>query len=313
MIFSQRYKDLIEYGYGESKDYICGEISYDAREAIVDCLLEFDEPFIIHPRRYDPTYEAYSSALDEALMKQDKLVKTNIFSNGFDVHRHRHIIMATFAPHLFNIIELQYAELSDSEKTPFQQAINAVFADNDIPWIMTDGRLVKIDAKQFEIDLRNKALMALHELTDSDPKFQAAYDELIKACEYLDRGEFGEAISNAGKSYESILKVICNLQRGNADKLTKEYVTNVLDNLPASMTKEGFREKVLMALPFIRNNSSADHGAGATPAIISKPLAKLAINLAAALDTYLIEEYAADANSTQSIPVEGGGTDEFPF
>lgn len=47
----------------------------------------------------------------------------------------------------------------------------------------------------------------------------------------------------------------------------------------------------MMALPFVRNNSSSDHGAGATPARISRPLAKLAINLAAALNTYLIEEY----------------------
>ena len=54
--------------------------------------------------------------------------------------------------------------------------------------------------------------------------------------------------------------------------------------MPASMAPEGFREKVMMALPFVRNNSSSDHGAGATPARISRPLAKLAINLAAALN-----------------------------
>lgn len=53
----------------------------------------------------------------------------------------------------------------------------------------------------------------------------------------------------------------------------------------------GFREKVMMSLPFIRNNSGSDHGAGAKDIIISKPMAKLALNLAAALNTYLIEEY----------------------
>ncbi len=47
----------------------------------------------------------------------------------------------------------------------------------------------------------------------------------------------------------------------------------------------------MMSLPFIRNNSGSDHGAGAKDIIISKPMAKLALNLAAALNTYLIEEY----------------------
>ena len=46
-----------------------------------------------------------------------------------------------------------------------------------------------------------------------------------------------------------------------------------------------------MSLPYVRNNSGSDHGAGAKSVMISKPMAKLAVNLAAALDTYLIEEY----------------------
>lgn len=61
--------------------------------------------------------------------------------------------------------------------------------------------------------------------------------------------------------------------------------------VPDTMTKAGFREKVMMSLPYIRNNSGVDHGAGAKEVVISKPMAKLAVNFAAALDTYLIEEY----------------------
>ena len=57
------------------------------------------------------------------------------------------------------------------------------------------------------------------------------------------------------------------------------------------MTKEGFKDKVMMSLPFVRNNSGADHGAGAQKVIISKAMANLAINLAASLNTYLLEEY----------------------
>ena len=205
---------------------------------------------------------------------------------------------------MFDVIELQYAELSDGEKREFQSEINAMFFQYDIPCLLYEGRMIKIDTAQFELDLRQKALEQLRELKDCDPKFQAAYGELLSACEFLQKNDLTSAISNAGKSYESVLKVICSLQRGNADKLTKAYLETRSGVLPATMTPEGFREKVLMALPFIRNNSSADHGAGATSATISKPLAKLAINLAAALNTYLIEEYKIEltTNAVELLP-----------
>ena len=54
----------------------------------------------------------------------------------------------------------------------------------------------------------------------------------------------------------------------------------------------------MMSLPYVRNNSGADHGAGAKEVVITKPMAKLAVNLAAALDTYLIEEYMQDTASS---------------
>lgn len=224
-------------------------------------------------------------------------------------------LAATFTPFLFDVIELQYNELSNSEKVDFQAEINTAFMNHSVPWILCDGRLIKIDAAQFELDLEQKALEAMRELKDSDPKFQAAYDELLQAYDFWGQNSLAAAISNAGKSYESVLKVICGLQRGNADKLTKTYLETRSGALPATMTPEGFREKVLMALPFIRNNSSSDHGAGATPTIISKPLAKLAINLAAALNTYLIEEYKIEltANAVEPASSSQDDKDELPF
>ena len=214
------------------------------------------------------------------------------------------------------MIELQFTELSDSEKHEFQSEINAVFRQHNVPWLLHEGHMVKIDAAQFELDLRQKALEQLRELKDCEPKFQAAHSELLRSCESLQKSDFASAISNAGKSYESVLKVICGLKKGNADKLTRAYLETRSDTLPATMTPEGFREKVMMALPFIRNNSSSDHGAGATLTVISKPLAKLAVNLAAAINTYLIEVYRDSLAAGQDeIPARSSGRidDEPPF
>lgn len=291
-MFSERYRDLIVLENGERVDHICGEIPYDVKMKISDVMHDFAEPTIIHPNRYD-SYEERTTALHIAVNSFNEkiggpLIRLN--QNGFDWPGYDPLATA-FTPNLFDVIELQYIELSDGEKSEFQSAINEVFKSNDIPWFLYDGKMIKIDSVQFEMDLKNKALSLMLELKDAEPKFQSAYSELTAAIESFDKGDFQSAISNSGKSYESILKVILGADKGNADKLTNQYMEQFL-KIPDTMKPEGFREKVMMALPYVRNNSSADHGAGAMKVVISKPMAKLAINLAAALDTYLIEEYA---------------------
>ena len=303
MVFSERYKDLINVGHGESKDYICGEIMFATKKEIYEVLSDFVQPAIINPNRYD-SYEVDTDAFCLAIDKLNKIKSFQVIPltrNIFDGYTDPDVFWGSiFTPWLFDLIELQYIELSDGEKKEFQVAVNTVLQNNDIPWLLYDGRMVKIDAQQFELDLRAKALAELHELKDSDPKFQSAYDELMKSCEFMEKGNHAEAIANAGKSYESVLKVICGIQKGNADKLTKEYVDKKLCRLPVTMNNDGFREKVMMALPFIRNNSSSDHGAGETAAIITRPLAQLAINLSAAMNTYLIKQYVATMNTLET-------------
>ncbi len=296
MLFSERYNDLIEFGNGESKDHICGEIEYSVKEKIAAVMYDFAEPTIVRPNRYD-SYEVRTTALHIAVETFCYTKGTPYISlthNVFDGPAYNPLA-AAFTPFLFDVIELQYEELSDGEKPDFQTAINNVFSINNIPWLLHDGRMVKVDSPQFEQDLKQKALAQMHELIDAAPLFQSAYDELIKAIEFFEKGDYAEAISNAGKSYESVMKVVLQLDRGNADKLTKGIVVCDCLNLPESMTSEGFREKVLMSLPYIRNNSTASHGAGRSTVEISKNMANLAINLASALNSYLIDVFKAQA------------------
>lgn len=316
MLFSERYADLIDTEHGQFVDNICGDINDATKAELAGTMREFAEPQKIYPDRYS-SYDVTTTALELAINNFNEIKGTpyvNLRHNIFDGPMYDHLA-ATFTPFLFDVIELQYKELSSGEKVDFQAEINATFTKHNVPWLLCEGRMIKIDAAQFELNLRQKALEQLRKLKDFEPKFQAAYGELLSACEFLQKNDFTSAVSNAGKSYESVLKVICSLQRGNADKLTKAYLETRSGVLPATMTPEGFREKVLMALPFIRNNSSADHGAGATPATISKPLAKLAINLAAALNTYLIEEYKIELTVTavEHVSSSEDGGDELPF
>lgn len=296
MLFSERYSNLIEVGNGELKDHICGEIEYSIKEKIAAVMYDFEEPTIIRPNRYD-SYEERTTALHIAVKSfcdTKGAPYISLTHNIFDGPAYDPLASA-FTPFLFDVIELQYEELSDGERDDFQSEINSVFDENSIPWLLQNGRMIKIDSQQFEQGLKQKVLAQMHELADAAPVFQAAYNELTKAIEYFQKGDYAEAISNAEKSYESVMKVVLQVDRGNADKLTKDIVSLGGLGLPDSMTGEGFKEKILMSLPYIRNNSTASHGAGRSAVEIPKNIANLAINLASALNSYLIDVFKKQA------------------
>lgn len=319
MIFAKRYESLIFHGEKrEIRDDICGEVDYRIRQKLVAVMEQFSQPITLQCSRYDKDDTEETNAFVYACEQFNEIMNApyihasymhmNIMDQG------RTNLAAYCLAFILSVIELQYEclhehikdegqyfnpyseqyeynhDISD-EKKEFSKAINSFLDENDIPWQILDGKMIKIDAQQFECDLKLKALAQMQELKDAEPKFQSAYTELTTAVETLENGDYQSAINNAGKSYESVLKVILGADRGNADKLTNQYMEQLL-SVPDTMTKAGFREKVMMSLPYVRNNSGSDHGAGEKEVVISKPMAKLAVNLAAALDTYLIEEYS---------------------
>lgn len=296
MIFSERYKDLVNALEGNKiVDKICGnDIDFNIRQNLVYLLSTFNEPKDIPLDRYDET-KIYKS--DAYYIAASKLICMRNHIQNVPREYIDDVISAQSLGNIFDVVELLYMELSDAEKVKYSKELNAFFDENSLPWRILDGKMIKIDAQQFECDLKAKAIEAMKELKDAEPKFQSAYTELTTAIEAFEKGDYQSAINNAGKSYESVLKVILGADRGNADKLTNQYMDQFL-SVPDTMTKTGFREKVMMSLPYVRNNSGADHGAGAKEVVISKPMAKLSINLAAALNTYLIEEYATSKGDT---------------
>lgn len=275
-------------------------IDYDIRRKIAGILLDFREPQSYQPDRYGSltieTDALISAAerLNEAYGYEAVNFPLGMRLGSWGVDEQNRLGSQS-ASLVFDLIELLYDELSDSEengKNDFRAEINSVFSDNDIPWVLVDGRLVKIDSRQFEQDMKRKAAERLNELKDAAPVFQSSYDELVKAIEFLDKGDFAEAVTNAAKSYESTLKVLCNEENAAAGRLVSEIVKRGLLDLPDGMEQKDFESKVLMSLPFIRNRPGAAHGAGAGSGEISRNMANLAVNLACALDTYIADEWA---------------------
>lgn len=297
LVFLQRYEELFNAEPGSGPDDFLGEIGYAEHRKIARVLLEFCEPKIVPVSRYSSMTEKTDALVAASYRLNDVLEYDAIdflpgMEHGWGIDDEEEKLAWLDTAWLFSLIELLFDELSPAEKEAFRNAINAVFSDNDIPWVLVDGRMVKIDSKQFEQDMKRKTAERLNELKDAAPVFQSSYDELVKGIEFLDKGDFAEAVTNAAKSYESALKVLCNVENAAAGKLVSEIVKRGLLDLPDGMEQKDFESKVLMSLPFIRNRPGAAHGAGAGSGEISRNMANLAVNLACALDTYIADEWA---------------------
>lgn len=297
LIFLQRYEELIKTELSYDATDFLGEIDYAVNKRIAHILLAFREPIDVSVSRYDSITEKTDALLialgrlDDAL-GYDTIKTFSAPGFGYSIDSEENNLARLPISWLFSLIELLFDELSTTEKEAFRSAINEVFSDNDIPWVLVDGRMVKIDSKQFEQDMKQKATEHLNELKDAAPVFQSSYDELVKAIEFLDKGDFAEAVTNAAKSYESALKVLCNEENATAGRLVSEIGKRGLLDLPDGMEQKDFESKVLMSLPFIRNRPGAAHGAGTGSGEISRSMANLAVNLACALDTYIADEWA---------------------
>lgn len=290
-LFTERYREILYDTEGNSKEGFCDddEIAYDVRQRIEKLMETYEEPHQVKISRYDDeTVEV--SALEIAICQMNDLYGyERIQKDRLPWYGNSHQIAVQPTPILFDLIELQYGSLSFSERESFVKDLNSLFNDYEINWVLADGKLIKVDAEQFDFDMKIKMLQELHQLKGEDSKFQSAYDELHSAIKNYEIGNYVDAINWAEKSYESMLKIILGSAKGNASALTQRYVEEKI-HLPENVNVNGFKDSVLMSLSYIRNNCAA-HGAGEANVVISKSLAHLAINMASSLNTYLIEEY----------------------
>lgn len=283
-LFSKRYKDLLE------DNTFISELPDDLKRKLVLHLKRFDEPSKNVVSRYDG-YMIDSSAEYETL---ELYWEMNGWStdNISQVDEGWYYIRETYE--LFDIVELWSTVLSQGEKLPFKKELNFLLEQYEMPWLLSDGKIIKIDAQQFEQDLRNKALKEMEVFSGIVPEFKNAYLEFLEACDKFTNKDFKYTILSACKSYESVLKVVLNNTSSTADALTKAFINSeYMSELPFGVSKTGFQEKVLTALPFLRNKI-AGHGSGEETYEVPESLARLSVNLASSLNTYIMEQYRAN-------------------
>lgn len=170
--------------------------------------------------------------------------------------------------------------------------LNYRLKQHNLGYEFVNGEVIRIDNKIIHQEVVKPALKLLYE-----EGFDGAEEEFRKAFEYRRRGDNKNAILEAGKSFESVMKTICDKKEYVYDKAkdTAKTLINILDHnnfYPSYMSAHmaSLRTTLETGLPVVRNKK-AGHGQGSAVAFISDEFAEYALNLAAANIVLLVGIY----------------------
>lgn len=230
-LFSERYKALIDFGHGTSVDNISSNVEFSAKKHLCKVMFEFAEPMRIQRNRYD-NWVDNTDALTEAISRFNEFLEiplVNLSMYEFSGTSQEDLLASQFTPFLFDIIEFQFDELSNGEKTPFQMAINASLKKDNVSFRLSDRGLVEI-LNDYEVlsaeiiknvdsvgepgiqDLLNEAI-AKH----MQPTFQAHRDAAEKIWDALERLK---TYYTSMDKKASATKIISDIAGGQAEYIT---------------------------------------------------------------------------------------------
>jgi len=174
--------------------------------------------------------------------------------------------------------------------------LNARFRLHAVGYEFAGGDIIRIDSKLLHAEAVRPAL---HLLQGADAAFEGPLDEFLSAHGRYRKGEFKEAVADALKSFESVMKSICT-ERGwplDPQKDTaKQLIDIVLVNglVPAYLQSQFSALRTVMesGVPTARNKTSG-HGQGPTPVELPRHFASYVLNMAASNIVFLIESHKA--------------------
>jgi hypothetical protein len=227
MIFSHRYLRALEQGK------VSVELSPDVRNKLWAWMTRHDASVYV---RRDPSDNWISNSSVLAEVENDlqtehgwehipAFAPSEQPSHGAAL---KHLVTTGTGQFVLDSIEMQYAMLGKDEKEAFRAKINEVLGLHGCPWRLSDGEFFKLD-NDF---IGARLAVTAHESLAAN-ELAGAADEYAKARRELGAGDVKDAILHAGKSYESVLKVLSGLEHANANRLVNEILKKgLLDDLP---------------------------------------------------------------------------------
>ncbi|MBX3210189.1 MAG: hypothetical protein KF764_34475 [Labilithrix sp.] len=170
--------------------------------------------------------------------------------------------------------------------------LNQRFRIHGVGYAYQDTQIVRVDSQLLHAEAVVPALQLLQQ-----KGFKGPNEEFLSAHEHLRHGRTEEAVVDAGKAFESTMKVICDAKEWpyHENRATASTLIGIIleKKLIPTWGEEQLRnlEKCLTGLSTVRNRNA--HGAGATPRDVPDHLAAYALHLAASNIVFLVESFNA--------------------
>lgn len=166
--------------------------------------------------------------------------------------------------------------------------INQRMLEHGFGYQYENGILVRIDSKHTHSEIIKPALSLLQ-----DQRFKNADDEFRQAFEAYKSGNYEEAIRVANNSFESTMKIICNLKGYGLP--AKHTATALIEHLRSNDFVPGFQTeafkglaKCMESVSTVRNNV-AGHGQGDEKRVIEESMVSYVLNMTASTIKMLVE------------------------
>jgi len=225
---------------------------------------------------------------------EGKLIPTDL--NG--------LIESGYPARVLDVIEAWCDNAKLSAVAQCEKELNTIFEIHNSPWRIANGTVFLIDSEYLHREVVAKTLSLLRENSVA-----GALEEFTEAVSCLTDGRTKEAVINAHKSVESVMKTVLDSQ---------EHLT--FGQLLSRLIKSGIIptyyeefyihfEKLALGAVKERNRPGTGHGQGVEPTEVSKSLAEFSVHLAAAINLFLIRRWI------ECRPKERGVTEEndLPF
>jgi hypothetical protein len=161
---------------------------------------------------------------------------------------------------------------------PVLQLVNQVLEEENVGYELTPFRNVPTGPDTYRIVLPEavkKDEKTLHKEAVKpclqvlgDSRFASPLSELMKAFEEYKKREYGDAITDAGAAFESVLKTICTIKGWPYDA-NKDTCSALLEHCREHGLFHPFYRSVLEGVATIRNKVGDAHGKGPNPEFVA--------------------------------------------
>ena len=158
------------------------------------------------------------------------------------------------------------------------EELNHRFLEHKIGYQYQSGQIISVESLYLHTEVVAPAIALLH-----DANFTGPLQEFMNAHGHYRKGEFKEAITDAGNAFESTMKAICDARRWEyaATKANASILIAILFEkqlIPSEMQSHfnALRSTLESGVPTIRNRSGRGaHGQGSIPLDVPNYLASL--------------------------------------